>query len=69
MKLLIVVLLCLAASAAHAASQRDVYYAHPVREDAHGVIAPWHEGQNGQLDERLRIAMAAGRFAGSRTSS
>lgn len=36
---------------------RDLYYAHPVKTDADGVIAPWHEGQNGQLDERLRIAV------------
>jgi hypothetical protein len=32
------------------------YYAHPAVEDRHGVIAPWHSGQNGQLDERIRIA-------------
>lgn len=31
-------------------------YAHPTVEDAHGVIAPWHPGLNGQLDERLTLA-------------
>ncbi len=35
----------------------DAYYAHPVREDAFGVIAPWYEGTNGQLDARVRIAV------------
>ncbi len=33
------------------------YYAHPVVEDAHGVIAPWYKGRNGQLDARLRMAV------------
>lgn len=33
------------------------YYAHAVHEDEHGVIAPWHKGQNGPFDERLRIAV------------
>lgn len=33
------------------------YYAHPTVEDEHGVIAPWHQGLNGQLDERLQIAV------------
>ena len=32
------------------------YYAHPAVEDKNGVIAPWHNGQNGQLDKRVRIA-------------
>jgi hypothetical protein len=32
------------------------YYAQPVVEDRYGVIAPWYKGQNGQLDERIRIA-------------
>lgn len=32
-------------------------YAHPTVEDAHGVIAPWHDGLNGQLDERVSIAV------------
>ncbi|HPX40056.1 MAG TPA: hypothetical protein PLF51_06440, partial [Candidatus Hydrogenedentes bacterium] len=42
---------------AQAADRLDSYYAHETREDEHGVVAPWHEGQNGQLDERLRIAI------------
>jgi hypothetical protein len=33
------------------------YYAHPAALDIHGVIAPWHQGLNGQLDERLNIAV------------
>jgi hypothetical protein len=32
------------------------YYAHAAVEDAHGVIAPWYAGQNGQWDLRVRIA-------------
>jgi len=33
------------------------YYAHSVREDAFGVIAPWYAGLNGQLDARARLAV------------
>ncbi|MBN2217109.1 MAG: hypothetical protein JW719_07015 [Pirellulales bacterium] len=33
------------------------YYAHPAKQDAFGVIAPWNDGCNGPLDERLRIAV------------
>jgi len=33
------------------------YFAHPVREDRNGVIAPWYQGLNGQLDERAAIAV------------
>ncbi len=33
------------------------YFAHPVHEDAYGVIAPWYTGLNGQLDERASIAV------------
>ncbi len=32
------------------------YFAHLVVEDRHGVIAPWHRGQNGQCDFRVRVA-------------
>jgi hypothetical protein len=32
------------------------YYAHPAVVDRYGVIAPWYQGQNGQLDFRVRIA-------------
>jgi len=51
----------LAASAvlpgASAATNLPSYYAHATVEDAHGVIAPWHRGLNGQLDERVHIAV------------
>ena len=57
MKLLLIALVCLFAVRAHGASVRESYYAHPAKTDEHGVIAPWHTGQNGQLDERLRIAV------------
>jgi hypothetical protein len=43
-------------SSARAATNLPSYYAHPAVEDAQGVIAPWHRGLNGQLDERLQIA-------------
>jgi hypothetical protein len=36
---------------------QDNYYAHKTVEDEFGVIAPWNKGQNGPLDERLRIAV------------
>lgn len=56
-KLLLIGVFCLAAGVAQAASVRAQYYAHPTQEDAYGVIAPWYQGQNGQIDERLRIAV------------
>jgi hypothetical protein len=37
-------------------AQQTHYYAHETVEDAHGVIAPWCQGQNGQFDLRVRIA-------------
>lgn len=40
-----------------AAQTRTSYYAHEVVADPYGVIAPWHPGQNGPLDTRLRIAV------------
>src|SRR5271157_4382049 len=40
-----------------AATNLPSYYAHPAELDAWGVIAPWHHGLNGQLDERLNIAV------------
>ena len=40
-----------------ASTNLPAYYAHPAVEDAYGVIAPWHRGLNGQLDERLNIAV------------
>ncbi len=42
-----------------AGQARPNYYAHNVVEDSYGVIAPWHPGQNGPLDLRLRIAVEA----------
>jgi hypothetical protein len=44
-------------TSARAATHLPSYYAHPTIEDAHGVIAPWYRGLNGQLDERLQIAV------------
>ena len=32
------------------------YFAHPAVEDRDGVIAPWYQGQNGQVDFRVRVA-------------
>jgi len=40
-----------------AAQVRDAYYAHSVRTDQTGVIAPWSQTQNGPLDTRIRIAV------------
>src|SRR5512139_2216676 len=40
---------------AGAATNLPAYYAHPAVEDAHGVIAPWYRGLNGQLPCRVRI--------------
>ena len=52
-------LLVLATSAATAtgATTQKRYYAHETVEDAHGVIAPWYQGANGQFDERIRVAV------------
>ncbi|HOW73550.1 MAG TPA: malectin domain-containing carbohydrate-binding protein [Phycisphaerae bacterium] len=44
------------AAVAPAAEVLKQYYAHSVVEDGNGVIAPWHQGRNGQFDARLRIA-------------
>jgi len=41
----------------NAATHLPAYYAHPAVEDAYRVIAPWHQGLNGQLDERAKIAV------------
>ena len=41
---------------ARAAEALKHYYAHDAVEDSYGVIAPWYQGQNGQLDLRVRIA-------------
>ena len=42
---------------APAATNLPAYYAHPAECDSNGVVAPWYHGLNGQLDERLRIAV------------
>jgi hypothetical protein len=39
------------------AATLPAYYAHATVLDAEGVIAPWYQGLNGQLDERLNIAV------------
>ena len=39
------------------AATQPSYYAHESVHDEHGVIAPWYQGLNGQLDERLNIAV------------
>ncbi len=41
---------------AFAATTQKHYYAHDAVEDEHGVIAPWYQGANGQIDLRVRIA-------------
>ncbi|GMU21877.1 MAG: hypothetical protein AMXMBFR13_19650 [Phycisphaerae bacterium] len=41
---------------ASAAAEPARYFAHEVRTDRHGVIAPWYPGLNGQCDFRARIA-------------
>ncbi|HLZ54981.1 MAG TPA: hypothetical protein VKS19_10915, partial [Verrucomicrobiae bacterium] len=40
-----------------AATNLPAYYAHSTKLDSYGVIAPWYHGLNGQLDERLHIAV------------
>src|SRR5215831_18052056 len=40
-----------------AATNLPSYYAHSAVQDSYGVIAPWYQGLNGQLDERLNIAV------------
>ncbi len=39
-----------------AATVQERYYGHEAVHDAHGVIAPWYRGLNGQCDLRVRIA-------------
>ncbi len=52
--LLTVITLC---RNAPAATNLPSYYAHPAELDSYGVIAPWYHGLNGQVDERLNIAV------------
>lgn len=42
---------------ARAATNLPAYYAHSTELDSYGVIAPWYHGLNGQLDERLHMAV------------
>ncbi|MFN0170017.1 MAG: malectin domain-containing carbohydrate-binding protein [Bryobacteraceae bacterium] len=51
-----ILLLALAASELCAGEVWKRYFAHDAVEDAHGVIAPWYKGQNGQFDFRVRVA-------------
>lgn len=55
--LLAKVFLCFLCGCSPAARTLEAYYAHPVRTDSYGVIAPWKPAQNGPLDTRLRIAV------------
>ena len=32
------------------------YFAHQKNEDNYGIITPWYTGQNGQLDERVKVS-------------
>lgn len=52
--LLALIIVCVNAPAA---TNLPAYYAHPTELDSYGVIAPWYHGLNGQLDERLSIAV------------
>lgn len=45
-----------AASPVTAATVQPRYYGHETVHDAHGVVAPWYRGLNGQCDLRVRIA-------------
>ena len=49
--------LIVVAFTASAATNLPSYYAHQAVLDEHGVLAPWYHGLNGQLDERLNIAV------------
>jgi hypothetical protein len=52
----VLIAFCCAACRATAASTKAHYYGHDAVVDAHGVIAPWYKGLNGQCDLRVRIA-------------
>jgi hypothetical protein len=51
---LVATVLC---ASSRAATNLPAYYAHPAVQDDYGVIAPWYRGLNGQLDERVNIAI------------
>src|SRR5512138_1388106 len=44
------------AGMSRAATTQPRYYAHEAVLDEHGVIAPWYQGANGQIDQRIRVA-------------
>lgn len=50
------VMALLVAVAVPAAETVKQLFAHPTVEDEYGVITPWYGGQNGQFDNRVRIA-------------
>jgi hypothetical protein len=50
------ILVMLSFQASRAATVQKHYYAYDAVHDKYGVIAPWYKGQNGQLDDRVRIA-------------
>lgn len=52
----VVVIVLALAGDSRAWDRLESYYAHRAVEDEHGVIAPWHPGQNGPCDLRVRIA-------------
>ncbi len=55
--LLLALAAAMTAGPLQAATNLPSYYAHPTETDRDGVIAPWYHGLNGQLDERLSIAV------------
>ncbi|SPE61387.1 exported hypothetical protein [Verrucomicrobia bacterium] len=57
MRRLILLAMALLCARARSATNLPSYYAHPAELDSNGVIAPWYHGLNGQLDERLNIAV------------
>src|SRR5579862_5269621 len=57
MKLALVVVCVSFALSAWPSTNLPSYYAHATVQDDYGVIAPWYHGLNGQLDERLNIAV------------
>lgn len=52
----VILFLAVFMDAARCATVQSRYYGHAAVSDAHGVIAPWYRGLNGQCDFRIRIA-------------
>ncbi|HRZ37091.1 MAG TPA: hypothetical protein P5534_12090, partial [Candidatus Paceibacterota bacterium] len=52
----VILFLAVFMDAARCATVQPRYYGHAAVSDAHGVIAPWYRGLNGQCDFRIRIA-------------